>query len=107
MKKEDSIGRCSARVFHQYRYESCKRRGVIEEDGKMWCRQHAPSTVRKREDRRRCWDNESKERDRKRRLSHWNHVIGKLEKHAPELVGQVKAVKKKLITLENKHEKEV
>lgn len=28
----------------------CARRGVVEEDGRWWCRQHAPSHVRARYD---------------------------------------------------------
>lgn len=28
--------------------ERCKRRGVVKEDSKLWCKQHSPSAVAKR-----------------------------------------------------------
>lgn len=39
--------RCSASVYrdHGLRHDRCERRGVVEEGGKRWCRQHAPSAV--------------------------------------------------------------
>jgi len=31
-----------------WHFNRCKRRGVVEEDGKLWCKQHSPSAKRTR-----------------------------------------------------------
>lgn len=39
------------------RFHQCRRAGVFLEEGKYWCKQHAPSTVKKRRDElTRKWD---------------------------------------------------
>jgi len=46
--------RCHAMVMARpgwYKYQ-CARRGVVEEDGQLWCKQHAPSAVKARADAR-------------------------------------------------------
>lgn len=37
--------RCSERIWQSFHPQPCSRRGVLTEDGRPWCRQHAPSTV--------------------------------------------------------------
>lgn len=36
---------CAGQVFGTYGDYPCSRRGALEEDGKWWCRTHAPSAV--------------------------------------------------------------
>lgn len=40
--------RCAKHVFGDYVSHQCTRRGVVEEDGAVWCRQHVPSAVKAR-----------------------------------------------------------
>lgn len=48
--------------WHSYQ---CSRKGTLKENGKLWCTQHAPSSVKKRRDawQQKC-DQESEQRDR-------------------------------------------
>lgn len=38
-----------------YRSSQCSRRGVVMEEGVLWCRQHAPSAVAARAQKIRAW----------------------------------------------------
>ncbi len=49
--------RCDAHVYSGWRGHQCARNGVIERDGKFYCRQHDPVTVQqKRDDRSKAMD---------------------------------------------------
>lgn len=51
--------RCSATVPGPggWQRHQCGRKGKVEEEGKLWCRQHAPSEVKRRGDERRAkWE---------------------------------------------------
>lgn len=55
--------RCSGTVYHGPWSHSnqCSRAGVLREDGKYWCKQHAPSLVAKKQAARSTkWDAEYK-----------------------------------------------
>lgn len=47
---------CAERVYPSggFTGHKCSRNGVLEEDGEWWCRQHAPSTKRRKADERRA-----------------------------------------------------
>lgn len=55
-------------------HSQCSRRGIVEEDGVLWCKQHAPSVVRARdearEDKWRQQNREFAERQRKATAKH-------------------------------------
>lgn len=61
------LTRCRSAVHEHGRgvgFYQCTRKGVIEEDGMLWCRQHAPSAERKRHKARQAkWNREARERD--------------------------------------------
>ena len=44
--------RCADRIFSGGRSHQCSRAGVVEENGKLWCKQHAPSSEKARRDAR-------------------------------------------------------
>lgn len=46
---------CEKRVYSGFGFgaHQCTRRGVIEEQGRLWCRQHAPSAKEARDEERR------------------------------------------------------
>lgn len=74
----------------------CSRKGVIEEDGRLWCKQHAPSAVRERtkqaEER---MDREIEQRCQWDMDRAWSKVIAKLRKMDPKLAEQVDVMAKK------------
>lgn len=43
---------CQSNIWGGYRSHQCSRRGVVKEEDKFWCRQHAPAAVQKREEKR-------------------------------------------------------
>ena len=45
--------RCAAAVWSDYTPHQCGRAGVIERDGRIWCKQHDPEAERERRERRR------------------------------------------------------
>lgn len=54
---------CSERVYRTggFGVSCCARRGVIEEDGKWWCKQHSPTQVKsKRKKQNAKWTLEGK-----------------------------------------------
>ena len=60
--------RCSAAVadFSGYRFNQCRRKGVVEQGGKLWCKQHNPDAVKAR----------SEVRAEKRKASRCPHCHG-------------------------------
>ena len=44
--------KCSGRVFGNYRFHNCPRAGVVEINGKPYCRQHDPTQIRVRKETR-------------------------------------------------------
>ena len=53
-----------------WHYYQCSRRGTIDEDGKLWCFQHAPSAKRKR----RGESDARYKADQDRRLAPWREL---------------------------------
>lgn len=52
--------RCAKQIFSGWHSHNCQRSGTIEEGGKMWCCQHAPSKVAARNSAREAkWSRES------------------------------------------------
>ena len=48
---------CSERVWEDFHNYACSRSGKLNEDGKWWCKQHAPSTrAAKRAQSEAKWD---------------------------------------------------
>ncbi len=45
-----TLEQCAKRVFWGSHDHSCSRAGKLFEKGQWWCRQHAPSSVKKRDD---------------------------------------------------------
>lgn len=43
--------KCSGTIHRDYQFHQCSRRGLIEEDGQLWCKQHAPSAVKARREK--------------------------------------------------------
>ncbi len=50
-------------------YQTCARSGVVLEDGKWWCKQHAPSAVKARRDKARTKDDAEWAKRRKENLA--------------------------------------
>jgi hypothetical protein len=49
--------RCDTHVSSGFRSHQCARNGVVERDGKFYCKQHDPVAVRQRDaDRSAAWD---------------------------------------------------
>jgi len=38
--------RCVARVFDRWHSHQCSRKGVVEQDGKLYCKQHDPERIK-------------------------------------------------------------
>ena len=83
--------KCSERMTRGWTYGQCSRKGVVTEDGKLWCKQHAPSNVKARlEASNRRWKEKQNQRARARASVAWYHVIEKLKTDDPELAAKVK-----------------
>lgn len=67
----NSANRCAGRVWQNHYYYPCSMSPSLNEDGKLWCKRHAPSTEKKKREksdqitkyREEAWKLESKERD--------------------------------------------
>jgi hypothetical protein len=61
--------KCSYQIFGSYRYRPCVRNGVIEREGKLYCRQHDPVAKNEAQERRRVkYQAELDEQMKKHRL---------------------------------------
>lgn len=66
----DPKERCVAHICRgSYNAERCVRRGSVSENGKLWCKQHAPSLVKAKQEERDAkwrakWDAKRKEDNR-------------------------------------------
>jgi len=90
MKKTDE--RCSHQYFrdHGFTLSQCRRKGTIEEEGKFWCWQHAPSAAKQRYEDTITRYNEKLEEKRRRDMRRsWDLVIGKLRRMNPKLAQEV------------------
>jgi siroheme synthase (precorrin-2 oxidase/ferrochelatase) len=68
----------------------CSRRGAIEEDGKMWCRQHLPSVVKERRaEQAQASEQRWAEEKRRKREEEWHRVLKEIAESDPELADQV------------------
>jgi hypothetical protein len=55
---------CAGTTQDTWRSYDCPNRGVLEEEGRWWCRRHAPSVVAaKRAAREAVWDEKAAARD--------------------------------------------
>ncbi len=66
---DDVQGRCEydrvqSKGMNFLRWRRCSRRAVVSEDGKCWCRQHAPSAIKKRRE-----ESEARSKERLRKES--------------------------------------
>lgn len=48
--------KCAAAVWADYSWHQCSRAGVIERDGRIWCKQHDPEAARERREKQRAKD---------------------------------------------------
>ena len=50
----NKLERCAEFVGRDFAFTSgqCARKGIIREEGKLWCKQHAPSAAKKRREER-------------------------------------------------------
>ena len=74
--KNPQKGKCSADVHNDFGvgFHSCLRQGIIQRDGKLYCKTHDPVEVEKRDDARNAkWKAESEASDfhRRRKLELW------------------------------------
>lgn len=68
MKPEE---RCAKQIYQAGSWHTypCSRKGIIEEDGSLWCKQHAPSSVAtRRAETNARWDRERDARRRQNRI---------------------------------------
>ena len=64
-----------------WRNAPCARAGVVQEDGKLWCRQHSPSATKKRDEKNaQVRAEHMKYKGRRRRAIGWKAAIEALEK---------------------------
>ena len=50
---------CSKQIYANYSRHPCSRKGVVEREGKFYCKQHDPVRIKTREERRnRKWNQE-------------------------------------------------
>jgi len=79
--------RCSAYIHRTTaQVAQCLRKGIIEEDGKLWCSQHAPT--RKAERQREidvAYKARAEEQRRTQQQAEWDRVIKKVGEHNREL----------------------
>lgn len=80
----DDLKRCAQRIFEPNGYYSsqCSRRGILEHDGKLWCKQHHPPTAEAKDaERRKRRDEKWAEQDRKLAASKaaWDELRRKAE----------------------------
>ena len=88
------------------RWTPCKRGGVLFENDKWWCKQHAPSSVAmRRKNTRERWDAEQKAREEKRDREHENalcgdacRAIGDAQKLAAQIPAMVELIKEMMST---------
>lgn len=78
--KVEPTSRCSAQVSDRDprwpHYCQCSRSGVLIEDGKPWCQQHAPSTQKAKGDARDGkWEQQRREAKRKDALADLDREI--------------------------------
>lgn len=91
---------CYATVGDSLYSRQCFRRGIIREQGVLWCSQHAPSNVAERlKARHQRWRDEELARTKARKADQWDAVIIALESHNPELAEKVRAAGKVLEVL--------
>lgn len=89
--------RCFAVVSKYWPPSQCSRKGVIEEDGHIWCRQHAPSAVKKRNAESEArWNARFEARAKLNMDRAWKMVLAKLRKMDPSLADEVEAMAEKL-----------
>ena len=74
---------CAKMVWREssWRHAPCARAGVVQEDGKLWCRQHSPSATKKRDEKNAQVRAEQMKCERRgRRAIGWKAAITALEK---------------------------
>ena len=91
--------RCSALVYSAWLNHSCFRNAIVIEDGKPWCRQHAPSLVKaRREAQDAKWAEENKaSNERWQRIHAKETAVGHLstaDLESPAFLAYIKAWRK-------------
>jgi len=63
-------------LFGTYHLKQCPRKATIQEDGKGWCFQHAPSKVKAKDDERQArWKREEDVRDAHRAIARAKNAV--------------------------------
>lgn len=91
--------RCSKTLFHRdaWNRSQCARKGVVEEEGTLWCKQHAPSAVKqRREASEKSWVEKNKAEHQRRVRHAWLLVLGMIREENPKLADEVQALAEKL-----------
>lgn len=85
--------RCAKVIYDNFfSGKPCSRPGTIEEEGELWCKQHAPSAVKKRvKERAERWEAEMAEKNQREMDRAWNLVIKKLWKMNPKLAEELRS----------------
>lgn len=88
--------RCAKVIYKSYHKvlsgKRCSRPGTVEEEGELWCKQHAPSAVKKRiKERVERWEAEAQAKNQYEMDKAWDLVIRKLWKMNPKLAGELQS----------------
>lgn len=82
--------RCARQSYKIWPPTQCKRPGTVEEEGKLWCWQHAPSAAKRRyEETIARYDEKLAERRKFEMRRAWDLVVGKLRRMDPKLAREV------------------
>jgi hypothetical protein len=75
--------RCYEAVWGDFRHHQCHRRGIIEAEGKRWCKQHSPEAVRAR--------NEKRKAESEVKMAKWNYYsrLEVWQKSAPNIIKRI------------------
>lgn len=93
----DKPEQCPQRVVDDYGPHQCKRRGVVREEGKLWCKQHAPSAVEaRRKTAEELFCRQSEDNKRFKREAAWATVLRELEVNDPKLHRQLDSLWERL-----------
>lgn len=93
--------RCQKQVWIGSWYSQCRRKGSVEEDGKLWCKQHTPSAEAARlEASNKRQEEKWKESARKSRAAAWDLVISQVKRDEPALAEDLGQLRDRYVNLE-------
>ncbi len=91
---------CSKQIYANWSRHPCSRKGIVEREGKFYCKQHDPVRIKDQEEKQnRKWDQEWAEAKAKR--DHINACVRAIESIGgdPETVGELREALKKALTV--------